>query len=490
MPSIIPTTRTICLCCREEVTVRGSFQGVQSNEIREWMYQNLAAAGAQESQWVLPLHLLTTGSLPVICINCENGNLCSRCNFPNQFLTGGLCATCRNTEQEERSSPEQYQVWSPKPEDDKPFVPSAIITSQRYVGLENETHRCPNMNALRALTLKGVSCWGAVKDDKEKYAAWGAKHDGSIEGMEFISPPLRGLYLQEQVHLFCTFARQNKWQVVDQHKKPNGLHVHLDMRKETWKHVLAAYYALVLFQPLLRNFIPKSRSHGPVGDDTGRTWFCQTNNVTVTREICVATTPHAADMGYQLARQVCNNTYSGGRYTAINICSYGNHKTIEVRMHHGSLVEEKIVSWVVLLQSITDWACDLGDWKEVESILIQELNKNLPPSWTTVSEKNIHSFSHDEACFPLWKILNHIAPLPALVHDYLAERGGEFKPTKLTLPKWEELKEYRHACKEADKDLEEQRALKKEKDHEFAKKIIKKVRRIPTRTLEEAGDDQ
>jgi hypothetical protein len=48
------------------------------------------------------------------------------------------------------------------------------------------------------------------------------------------------------------------------------------------------------------------------------------------------------------------STQARDRYVGINPVSYDKHKTIEVRIHSGSINSEKINNWIKLLVSIAD----------------------------------------------------------------------------------------------------------------------------------------
>jgi hypothetical protein len=95
-----------------------------------------------------------------------------------------------------------------------------------------------------------------------------------------------------------------------------GLHVHLDARGQDEKRMFAN---LVKSQRLLYSMVPKSRF-----DNT----YCKPN-----------------DRGNTMGAY-------NGRYWGINPASYSEHKTIEVRLHSGSVNADKIVAWVQLLQKI------------------------------------------------------------------------------------------------------------------------------------------
>ena len=87
------------------------------------------------------------------------------------------------------------------------------IGSRRRFGVELETSKCPDHEDIR--------------DD----TCFGCKEDGSIDGKEFISPPLssdRGL---EAIRHFCEVAQ--KFEV----DKKCGFHLHLDMTGESVESV-------------------------------------------------------------------------------------------------------------------------------------------------------------------------------------------------------------------------------------------------------------
>lgn len=97
--------------------------------------------------------------------------------------------------------------------------------------------------------------------------------------------------------------------------KSCGLHVHIDCRTRDWTTVHARLYRA---QTWLRAVVTDSRRAG--GSLEGRTRYCKAN-----------TSPHP-------------NT--SDRYHAINACSYQRHRTIEVRLHHGTVDAFKINNWV------------------------------------------------------------------------------------------------------------------------------------------------
>lgn len=103
--------------------------------------------------------------------------------------------------------------------------------------------------------------------------------------------------------------------------KTCGLHVHLDQRDVAFDEVKRVYSRLASAQPLLRRFVSESR----LGDEGRR--YC-------------------ANAPRQWSTQ--------SRYRVVNACAYQAHRTIEVRLHQGSVDATKIANWVALLIAIAD----------------------------------------------------------------------------------------------------------------------------------------
>jgi Putative amidoligase enzyme len=102
--------------------------------------------------------------------------------------------------------------------------------------------------------------------------------------------------------------------------KSCGLHVHLDMRH---KDPSVCYRNLVLSQSILYKLVEKNRR---------RNTYCK--------------------------RVKENETFAtmlgAGRYQSINAASFSRFKSLEVRLHHGTIDGEEIIHWANLLNKIID----------------------------------------------------------------------------------------------------------------------------------------
>lgn len=100
-----------------------------------------------------------------------------------------------------------------------------------------------------------------------------------------------------------------------------GTHVHFDMRNRDVKLV---YENLYKTQKLLRKFVTKNRKYNR---------FCQMNK--------------AETFDKQLSL--------GDRYYSLNVQAYNRHKTLEVRMHQGTLDANEILPWIKLLLKVVNY---------------------------------------------------------------------------------------------------------------------------------------
>lgn len=100
-----------------------------------------------------------------------------------------------------------------------------------------------------------------------------------------------------------------------------GTHVHFDMRNRDVKMV---YENLFLTQKFLRKFLTRNRKHNR---------FCQMNK--------------AETFDKQLSL--------GDRYYSLNVQAYSRHKTLEVRMHQGTLDPNELLPWIKLLLRIVNY---------------------------------------------------------------------------------------------------------------------------------------
>lgn len=135
--------------------------------------------------------------------------------------------------------------------------------------------------------------------------------DCSSEYGHEIAVVAKSSHIAEVITKVCAVLSEHDAEV----NKTCGLHVHLDMRGSDENR---AFSNLVKAQNLLYGMVPHSRYENT---------YCRPN------------------------KSRCMDDYQG-RYFGINPQSYKEHRTIEVRLHSGSINAVKIINWIKLLQKI------------------------------------------------------------------------------------------------------------------------------------------
>jgi Putative amidoligase enzyme len=190
----------------------------------------------------------------------------------------------------------------------QPKFPSS---DDRYVGIEMEIISKMDFQVLsEAIALAGLENFVNVATDGSinRSTAYPHAHELRILSKEREMPRI--------IKQVCKILH-GKTSV----NKSCGLHVHLDMRK---RNPDMAYANLFSSQALLYAMCPKTR---------------------LTNNFC-----KPANSYYKMT------TMGGGddRYRGINPTAFQRHKTIEVRIHSGTVNAFKIINWVKLLVQIAD----------------------------------------------------------------------------------------------------------------------------------------
>lgn len=108
-----------------------------------------------------------------------------------------------------------------------------------------------------------------------------------------------------------------------------GTHVHFDMRHRDVKKV---YKNLFYTQGFLRKFLTRDRKNNK---------YCRLNQ----------------EATYDAMHE--RQRHSGDRYYGINTLSYPKHKTLEIRMHHGTLDPNVIVPYIKMLLKVINYDAEL-----------------------------------------------------------------------------------------------------------------------------------
>ena len=189
----------------------------------------------------------------------------------------------------------------------------SAIGSRRAFGVELETAKCEGYES-----LEGETCFGC-------------KQDGSIKGMEFVSPPLssdRGL---SEIDKFCDLASEFE---VD---SDCGFHLHIDVSHLDVEQIRRVAIGYKMTEVLWHSFVPTDRR---------KNHYCQSIPWTAS-DMADCTTRH--DFG------------QWERYIWVNLCAISKHGTIEIRLHSSTLDARKVANWAKAHLRFVDWIIDGGD---------------------------------------------------------------------------------------------------------------------------------
>lgn len=243
-------------------------------------------------------------------------------------------------------------------------------TKKNYVGIEVECYSMFNNNRVMKLILE---------NDLENYIDMA--NDGSIE------TPYRSVswsvtpnpnYSEQQFHTYefrilaqetelgglfnklKVFFKQGKFKT----NQSCGLHVHLDMRN---RDVDDCYKKLLKFQHIM---------FGMVNMNRWTSEYCEWADEEKTKK---------------------------ERFSAVNFESYSKHKTLEVRLHHGTTDVTKIENWVRLLLKAVN-SKPIGEIKTKDDVLkfagrdkkMKSYLKTFREQWFKRKEKVMKGYEEEE----------------------------------------------------------------------------------------------
>ena len=181
------------------------------------------------------------------------------------------------------------------------------IGSERRFGVEFETSSCPNHITIRGDTV------------------FGCKPDGSVDGMEFVSPILYADQGFEEIRKLCSQARERNWRV----NSSCGFHLHLDMSNESPKNCIKVAMAYHLTYDFWSCFISNSRKNN---------YYCAQHLYN-----------SASFAGYERSNRTFTDwihNLAPEKYTWVNWQSYLRHQTVELRNHSATLNATKVCNWI------------------------------------------------------------------------------------------------------------------------------------------------
>lgn len=322
---------THCEDCDEEVQRRDCYHDDDGNDYCQdcWTSNHTVCTECEEHSD----HLIEQNG-GYYCPACHANIFaqCAHCNrlFRREELISQagrlVCGRCKR----------RYAEWQPTAIDDC----DDASNGWKY-GIELETSECSDSDELYNNTVFGCHC------------------DGSIHGMEYISPIMSGERGNTEIDKLCEFAKEHSWTVNDDHtsNRACGYHIHLDMRglRMTELHrIIAAYY---LTEKLWRKFVSKERADNrycrPVG------WKPEKFTEITTLDSFKRAVGNIQT--YWHGQEVC------GRYCWFNLQAYTKHTSFEIRLHGGTLDATEIKNWVAIHTKFLTWIAD-HTMEEINSI--------------------------------------------------------------------------------------------------------------------------
>lgn len=196
-------------------------------------------------------------------------------------------------------------------------------TSRRF-GVEIETSAC--------------SHYARIKDKSH----FGAKIDGSVSGMEFVSPILQGDAGLAEVRKFLQYANRYKFRV----NSDCGLHVHIDARDLTALQKRKVNYAFIKTYGVWQSLVTEYRAHDC-------NWTHATNYNCDEVRSC---------------RRFDTFASRQSRYQWFNLAAIEKHGTFEVRLYQGTLNANEICNWIKALLRFADAVKDMK-YQELDNLL-------------------------------------------------------------------------------------------------------------------------
>lgn len=209
---------------------------------------------------------------------------------------------------------------------------------KRYIGVEIEVLGISGIENVNKLN-KWANKWNAS-----------IVHDGSISstyGFEIRTSPAKGSKLVQQIKEVCDILKAGKARV----DKSCGLHVHVDCRDFKRKDPSDFQKLSFVWAKL------ESKMFSLVSTGRRDNNYCK---------------PWGNDFWPSSIRKVKSFDYRpNSRYMSLNLESFHAHKTVENRMHQGTINPKKILTWAAINSKIVDFA-KKNSIKKIETI--KELN--------------------------------------------------------------------------------------------------------------------
>ena len=209
---------------------------------------------------------------------------------------------------------------------------------------------------------EGIEC----SDQSERYyhsveeTEWHIKYDASVtpRGLEMVSPPMSGRGAFEEIARVCAVLQEH-----GSINKTCGLHVHHEVRRATGGMLRSLCMLAMRSSQWLRHCMPPSRR---------RNEYCLQLPAT-----------YATALKREPERRALDQLFVTDRRSEVNFQSYSIRRTVEFRLHSGTLSARKIQSWVAFTQAMVQTARRKTYYVAVPFRTLREMLDELDLSTTT-----------------------------------------------------------------------------------------------------------
>tara|TARA_R110000765_G_scaffold153681_4_gene256606 strand:- start:5353 stop:6666 length:1314 start_codon:yes stop_codon:yes gene_type:complete len=206
--------------------------------------------------------------------------------------------------------------------------------------------------------------------NNEVFSQFRVTYDGSIdgdsdnEGFEFISKPMRGDYLFQEIDKIGSHLLENDFRV----NKTCGLHVHIDARDLFYDSLKGIAIVMKSFENVVFSMMPESRQ-------TKR--WCKPMSIDKNDLIQISSDEEFINTWYDSCGETPSmDKYNDARYYGLNLHARVFLGTIEFRYHSGTNNPTKIKNWITICQSIVE-----------KGIVLGKVMDEVPSQWDSKTHK-------------------------------------------------------------------------------------------------------
>lgn len=263
------------------------------------------------------------------------------------------------------------------------------VCPTKYPPLPTDYKKCYLPDRVFGLELETTITKPAVN-------GWTSVTDGSIIGLEYLSGPILGEDAIKRVENGCLYLNKDG-PCVD---KRCGFHLHINAKDKSEEQIARFVHMCYTYEEDFKNMVPKRRRNLRFCLDLPQE-YDNCSNI----EDCV----YKIDQGFhpdvrkERLMECKRNKYHDSRYYWVNLHSYYYRGTVEIRLHSGTTLPEKILRWSEMWLKLFEWTTSA----KYDSTLL--------------GKKSI------------WGILK-ISGVRKSTIDFYRERTSLFSPKKIELP--------------------------------------------------------